>query len=112
MKRFTLRMRCILTIGPDPPSAGSGAARPLRSKPPRARGRVDIHGALNLEPFDAPFVEPVTVDGKSAVQLLAKIEVRNPDERTIHVIWDNAAYHRDRMSGPSSQGPGAASVSS
>lgn len=58
------------------------------------RGRVNIHGALNLETFDAPFVEPTTVDGVSAVQLLAKIEARNPDKRLIHVIWDNAAYHK------------------
>ena len=58
------------------------------------RGRVNIHGALNLETFDVPFVEPTTVDGTSAVQLLAKIEARNPDKRLIHVIWDNAAYHK------------------
>jgi transposase len=58
------------------------------------RGRVNIHGALNLETFDAPFVEPTTVDGVSAAQLLAKIEARNPDKRIIHVIWDNAAYHK------------------
>jgi transposase len=58
------------------------------------RGRVNIHGALNLETFDAPFVEPTTIDGASAVQLLAKIEARNPDRRIIHVIWDNAAYHK------------------
>ena len=59
-----------------------------------ARGRVNIHGAVNLETFDAPFVEPTTVDGVSAAQLLAKIEARNPDKRLIHVIWDNAAYHK------------------
>ena len=58
------------------------------------RGRVNIHGAINLETFDAPFVEPTTVDGVSAAQLLAKIEARNPDKRLIHVIWDNAAYHK------------------
>ncbi len=58
------------------------------------RGRVNIHGALNLETFDAPFIEPTTVDGVSAAQLLAKIEARNPDKRVIHVIWDNAAYHK------------------
>ena len=58
------------------------------------RGRVNIHGALNLQTFDAPFVEPTTVDGVSAAQLLAKIEARNPDKRLIHVIWDNAAYHK------------------
>jgi transposase len=58
------------------------------------RGRVNIHGAVNLETFDAPFVEPTTVDGVSAVQLLTKIEARNPAKRIIHVIWDNAAYHK------------------
>jgi len=58
------------------------------------RGRVNIHGALCLETFDAPFVEPLTVDGNSAVQLLAKIEARNPAKSIIHVIWDNAPYHR------------------
>ena len=57
------------------------------------RGRVKIHGAVNLETFDAPFVEPTTVDGVSAAQLLTKIEERNPDKRIIHVIWDNAAYY-------------------
>ena len=58
------------------------------------RGRVNIHGALCLEDFDAPFIEPVTVNGNSAVQLLAKIEANNPTRSTIHAIWDNAAYHR------------------
>ena len=69
--------------------AGSVPAVPTTA----GRGRVNIHGALNLETFDWPFVEPTTVDGVSAAHLLAKIEVRNPDERIIHVIWDNAAYH-------------------
>ena len=58
------------------------------------RGRVNIHGAVNLEIFDARFVEPATVDGVSAVQLLAKIEARNPGKRIIHVILDNAPYHK------------------
>ena len=40
------------------------------------------------------FVAPITVDGVSSVQLLAKIEARNQDKRNIHVIWDNAAYHK------------------
>ena len=70
------------------------------------RGRVNIHGALKLETFDAPFVEPTTVDGVSSVQLLAKIEARNPDKRIIHVIWDNARYHK----GPIPQRPRCQSV--
>jgi|TARA_R110002051_G_scaffold323813_2_gene418667 transposase len=70
----------------------SGSKPAVQTTP--GRGRVNIHGALNLETFDMPFVEPTTVDGVSAVQLLAKIEARNPDKRVIHVIWDNAAYHK------------------
>ena len=63
------------------------------------RGRVNIHGAVNLENFDRPFAEPITADGKSSVQLLAGIEARNPDKRKIHkrkihVIRDNAPCHR------------------
>ena len=65
-----------------------------RLKTTLGRARVNIHGALNLETFDTPFVAPITVDGVSAVQLLAKIEARNQDKRIIHVIWDNAAYHK------------------
>ena len=58
------------------------------------RGRVNIHGAVNLETFDTPFVEPTTVDEVNAVQLLSEIKKRTPDKRIIHVIWDNAAYHK------------------
>ena len=52
----------------------------------KGRGRLNIHGALNLETFDAHFVEPTTADSTSAAHLLAKIEARNPDKRVIHVI--------------------------
>jgi len=58
------------------------------------RQRVNIHGALCLENFDAPFVEVTKVNGDSSVALLAKIEARNPTKSTIHVIWDNAPYHK------------------
>tara|TARA_R110001583_G_scaffold186667_1_gene347497 strand:- start:35461 stop:36270 length:810 start_codon:yes stop_codon:yes gene_type:complete len=58
------------------------------------RGRVNIHGALCLENFDAPFVEPLSVDGDSAVRLLSKTEARNKPKSNIYVIWDNAPYHR------------------
>lgn len=58
------------------------------------RGHVNIHGAVNLESLNAPFVEPITVDRVSAAQLLTKIKERNPDKRITHVIWDNVAYHK------------------
>lgn len=58
------------------------------------RKRVNIHGALCLENFDTPFVEVLTVNGDSSIALLEKIEANNPDKKIIHVIWDNAAYHK------------------
>ncbi len=58
------------------------------------RQRVNIHGALCLENFDAPFVEVLKVNGDSSIALLEKIEVRNPAKSRIHVIWDNAPYHK------------------
>lgn len=58
------------------------------------RQRVNIHGAICLENFDTPFVEVTKVNGDSSVALLAKIEAQNPSKSTIHVIWDNAPYHK------------------
>ena len=58
------------------------------------RGRVNIHGAVCLENFDTPFVEVDKVNGNSSIALLQKIEAQNPTKRKIHVIWDNAAYHK------------------
>ena len=51
----------------------------------KGRKRLNIHGALNFETFDAPFVEPTIVDSTNALDLLAKIEARNPN-KMIHVI--------------------------
>jgi hypothetical protein len=53
------------------------------------RQRVNIHGALNLENFHAPFIELTKVNGDSSVALLAKIEAQNPSKSKIHAIWDN-----------------------
>ena len=59
-----------------------------------------LFGALNLETFDWPFVEPTTVDGVSAAHLLAKIEVL--DERIIHVIWQCSLPYRAKCPGSGS----------
>ena len=68
-----------------------GKSRLIPAVPTTAgRGRVNTHGAVTLETFDAPTI----VDGVSAAQLLAQIEACNPDKRLIHVIWDNAAYNK------------------
>jgi len=57
------------------------------------RQRVNIHGAINLENFDCPFVESVTVDSDSTIALLERIEAANPTKTTIYVFLDNARYH-------------------
>ncbi len=57
------------------------------------RQRINLHGALDLETFDCPLVEADRINAASTIALLAKIEVRNPDKRRIHVIMDNARYH-------------------
>jgi len=51
----------------------------------KGRKRLNIHGAFNLETFDAPFVEPTIMDSPNALDLLVKIEASNPD-KMIHVI--------------------------
>ncbi len=57
------------------------------------RQRVNIHGAINLENFDCPFVESVTVDSDSTIALLRKIEAANPTKTAIYIFLDNARYH-------------------
>ena len=49
---------------------------------------------LCLENFDAPFVEVETVNADSAIALLKRIEAANKGKKIIHVIWDNAPYHK------------------
>jgi transposase len=56
------------------------------------RRRVNIHGAVNLENFDCPFVEVETVNSDSTIALFKKIELRNPTKIAIYVFLDNAKY--------------------
>lgn len=49
---------------------------------------------LNLETLDVSLVAPVTLDGASAAQIIAKITMRNPNKRIIHVIRNNAGYRK------------------
>ena len=76
------------------------------------RGRVNIHGTLNLETFDAPFMALATVDGASVVQLLAKIRARNPDKHTATSSGTTPPATAGRMYGRFSRGPSAASIRS
>jgi transposase len=60
------------------------------------RKRVNIHGAVNLENFDCPFVEVEKVNSDSTIALFEKIELRNPAKTAIYVFLDNAKYHHAR----------------
>lgn len=60
------------------------------------RDRMNIHGALNLENFDCPFVEAETLNADSTIALFEKIEARNSLATHIHVYLDNANYHHAR----------------
>ncbi len=60
------------------------------------RKRVNIHGAVNLENFDCPFVGVEKVNATSTIALFEKIEQRNPGKSCIFVFLDNARYHHAR----------------
>ena len=49
----------------------------------RGRDQTNIQAAMRLEDFHTAFVAPATVNGRSTVQLLAKLEALNPDKRFI-----------------------------
>ena len=57
------------------------------------RGRVNIHGALNLATGQFTFMNNLTINAISTIQLLAKLEAVYPDALKIHVFLDNARYH-------------------
>ena len=57
------------------------------------RGRINIHGALNLATGQFTFMNNLTINGISTIQLLAKLETVYPNAFKIHVYLDNARYH-------------------
>jgi transposase len=61
------------------------------------RVRTNIHAALNLENGNIVFTNTLTVDAKSTISLLKKIENTNKDKRKIYVILDNARYHHAKI---------------
>ena len=60
------------------------------------RKRMNIHGALCLEDFDAPFVEVTTVNEDSTIALFERIEASAKNKKKIHLILDNATYHKSQ----------------
>ena len=58
------------------------------------RKRMNIHGAVCLDDFSLSFTEVLTVNADSTIALFEKLEAANPGKRVIHVILDNARYHK------------------
>lgn len=57
------------------------------------RNRIHIHGAINLADGRFTFMNNLTIDAKSTIQLFQKLENVYSDKRKIHVYLDNARYH-------------------
>lgn len=57
------------------------------------RERINIHGALNLADGRFTFMNNLTIDAKSTIQLFQKLQSVYADKRKIHVYLDNARYH-------------------
>jgi transposase len=57
------------------------------------RQRINIHGALNLATGQFTFMNNVTIDAQSTIQLFKNLEAAYPNKSKIHVFLDNARYH-------------------
>lgn len=61
-----------------------------------ARKRVNIMGVLNLETMAFSYKDFETIDSDGAVYFLKFIEKVYPKEKKIHLIWDQAGYHKSK----------------
>lgn len=66
----------------------------LAVKKGKGRQRLNLMGALNLETFDLRLIETLKMSTQTTIDLLARLELHNPDKRVIHVILDRAPVHR------------------
>jgi transposase len=58
--------------------------------------RVNLIGAINLDNHDVEYQHVDWVNGESIKAFLNQLLEANPDARQIHLIWDNAGYHRSK----------------
>lgn len=61
------------------------------------RQRINVHGALELATGKLIFREDERVNANNFQKLLMQIEAAYPDAPKIHLILDNARYHRANM---------------
>lgn len=56
--------------------------------------RVNIIGAINLENHQVEYQKVDWVNAESIKAFLSQLEKQHPDKKSIHLIWDNAGYHK------------------
>ena len=60
------------------------------------RKRVNVHGALDLDTDQVIARQESTLNAESFIRLLEDLEKANPAAAKIHVVLDNASYHRNK----------------
>lgn len=58
--------------------------------------RVNLIGGINLAQYDIEYKHVNWVNAESINGFLQNLLNANPTARTIHIIWDNAGYHRSK----------------
>ncbi len=71
-----------------------GTDKELRSN--GGRKRVNINGAVNVESLEISTDFSKTINDRSTLRLLRKLEKKHPEAEEIHVILDNATYYKSK----------------
>jgi transposase len=72
-------------------------APPLALASNSGRDRINVHGAIDLATGQTVMVEAERVNAETTVELLDRIERRNPTMTSIYVFVDQAAYHKSKV---------------
>jgi len=70
---------------------------PIAVTQTRARQRLNVHGAIDLESGNTRMLEVATVNAISTIMLLVAIDAMYPGQRMIPLFLDNARYHHAKL---------------
>ena len=71
-----------------------GTTKELPAHP--GRRRVNVHGALDIETDQIIALCEETLNADSFIRFLKELESINPEAARIHIVLDNARYHRNK----------------
>ena len=83
-------------LGPVLTSAWSKRGEETFVKTSSGRQRVNVNGAIELTKQDVIMRTCKTVNKRSMSELLRAIRRKNPDEKYLYIVLDNAPYNRAR----------------